>query len=129
MVALASDFDVLGSRFLAGLTAILVAILCHAPAWQVRALLLLIGCHHRSPSFCLNYCCPCLDCSIRVSPYQGGGTTLPSFHPPADECSGCDAYPYFEGSFWRVAFTPDRIPTPKSTIAPVTIQCVGICIR
>src|SRR5580658_5928473 len=37
--------------------------------------------------------------------------------------------PYSEESFWRVAFTPDRIPTPRSTIAPVTIHCVGICIR
>jgi len=49
MVALASDFDFLGSRFLTRLTAVLVSILGHAPAWQVRALLLFIACHHHSP--------------------------------------------------------------------------------
>jgi len=51
MVALASDFDVLRSRFLARLATILFAILRHASAWQVRTLLLLISCHHRSPYF------------------------------------------------------------------------------
>jgi hypothetical protein len=31
----------------------------HAPAWQVRALLLLVACHHHSPY---------LGCFIRVPP-------------------------------------------------------------
>jgi len=30
---------------------------------------------------------------------------------------------YFERSFWRVAFTADRIPMPNRTIAPAAIQC------
>jgi hypothetical protein len=36
---------------------------------------------------------------------------------------------YAAGSRCRVAFTPDRIPTPTSTIAHATIQCPGMCIK
>jgi hypothetical protein len=49
VVALASDFDFAGSRFLARLTAVFFAILCHASTWQVRALLLFVACHQHSP--------------------------------------------------------------------------------
>jgi hypothetical protein len=59
MVTLARNLYVLGSRIFAGLTAVLVAILRHASAWQVRALLRFVACHHHSPY---------LDCSIGVSP-------------------------------------------------------------
>jgi hypothetical protein len=88
MVALASDFDVLGPGFLTRLTAVLVAILRHASTWQVRALCLFIGRHHHSPY---------RDRFIVIVPsgfhcIWRGETTLPSFHRPADECSGCDAY-------------------------------------
>jgi hypothetical protein len=46
VVALAGNFDFPGSSFLTRLTAVLVAILSHAPAWQVCALLLFVGRHH-----------------------------------------------------------------------------------
>jgi hypothetical protein len=36
---------------------------------------------------------------------------------------------YVAESFWRVALTPVRIPSPTSTIPPTTIQCVGTCIK
>src|SRR5580704_14051435 len=36
---------------------------------------------------------------------------------------------YCAGSFWRVAFTPDKIPSPTSTIASTPIQCGGTCIK
>jgi hypothetical protein len=49
MVALASDFDVLGTRFLTCLTTVLVTILRHASAWQVGTLLLFVGRHRHSP--------------------------------------------------------------------------------
>jgi hypothetical protein len=49
MVALAGDLDFLGSRFLTGLTAVFVARLHYAPAWQVRTFILLIARHHYSP--------------------------------------------------------------------------------
>jgi hypothetical protein len=58
MVALARDLNFAGPRFLARLTAVLVAILRHASAWQVRALLLLVGHHYDSPY---------RDGSIRIS--------------------------------------------------------------
>ena len=38
MVTLARNLDLLGSRFLTGLTAVFVARLRQAPAWQVRTL-------------------------------------------------------------------------------------------
>jgi hypothetical protein len=38
-------------------------------------------------------------------------------------------YGYEAGSLRRVAFTPDRIPTPKSTMPPTAIQCPGICAK
>jgi hypothetical protein len=36
---------------------------------------------------------------------------------------------YCAGSFWRVALTPDKIPSPISTIARTAIQCGGTCIK
>ena len=49
MVALAGDLDLFGACFLAQLTAVFVASLRPALAWQVRTLLLLICRHHGSP--------------------------------------------------------------------------------
>jgi hypothetical protein len=51
MVALARNLDLIGSRFLTGLTAVLVTRLRQAPAWQMRTLVLLICRHH-------SYCSP-----------------------------------------------------------------------
>jgi len=51
MVALARNLDLIGSRFLTGLTAVFVTRLRQAPAWQVRTLVLLICRHH-------SYCSP-----------------------------------------------------------------------
>jgi hypothetical protein len=48
VVALAGDLDFVGSSFLAGLTAVLVAGLRHATAWQVRTFILFVGCHRCS---------------------------------------------------------------------------------
>ena len=36
---------------------------------------------------------------------------------------------YWGESRCRVAFTADKIPMPKSTNEPTTIQCVGTCAR
>jgi hypothetical protein len=57
MAALAGNFYVLGSGFLADLAAVLLARLHRATAWQVRTLLLVIGGHDSvSPSgFKLSY--------------------------------------------------------------------------
>lgn len=49
MVALARNLNFFGSRFLTGLTAVFVARLHQAPAWQVRTLVLFIGRHHCLP--------------------------------------------------------------------------------
>jgi hypothetical protein len=76
MVALARNLDFLGSRFLTGLTAVFVASLHHAPAWQVRTLDLLIYRHHLGFSF-LNVVLKFPD--------------LPSFHHQAEQCSCGDA--------------------------------------
>jgi hypothetical protein len=46
MVALACDLDLFGSCFLTGLTAVFVAGLHKAPAWQVSTLVLGGGHHH-----------------------------------------------------------------------------------
>lgn len=46
VVALARNLDLLGSRFLARLTAVLVASLRQTPAWKVCAFALLICRHH-----------------------------------------------------------------------------------
>jgi hypothetical protein len=49
VVALARYLDLLGSCFFAGLTAVFIARLHQAPAWQVRALVLLSRRHCGSP--------------------------------------------------------------------------------
>ncbi len=49
MIALARNLDLFGTCFLAGWTAAFIARLHRAPAWQMRALVLLIGRHHVSP--------------------------------------------------------------------------------
>jgi hypothetical protein len=49
MVTLARNLDVLGSRFLAGLTAVFIAGLREAPARKVGTFFLLVRCHHGSP--------------------------------------------------------------------------------
>jgi hypothetical protein len=49
VVALAGNLDFLGSRFLTGLTAVLLARWRKAPAWQMGALRLLIRRHYGSP--------------------------------------------------------------------------------
>jgi hypothetical protein len=46
VVTLARNLYFLGSCLFAGLTAVFIAILGHASAWQMRALLLFISCHH-----------------------------------------------------------------------------------
>jgi hypothetical protein len=51
MVALARNLNLIGSRFLTGLTAVFVTRLRQAPAWQMRTLVLLICRHH-------SYCSP-----------------------------------------------------------------------
>jgi hypothetical protein len=50
VVALARNLYFVGSRILAGLTAVLITTLYQAPAWQVRALILPIS-HHDFFSF------------------------------------------------------------------------------
>jgi hypothetical protein len=57
MAALAGNFYVLGSGFLADLAAVFLARLHRATAWQVRTLLLVIGGHDSfsSSSFQLSY--------------------------------------------------------------------------
>jgi hypothetical protein len=49
VVALAGNLDFPGSRFLTGLTAVLLARWRKAPAWQMGALRLLIRRHYGSP--------------------------------------------------------------------------------
>ena len=53
MVALARNLDLIGSRFLTGLTAVFGTRLLRAPAWQMRTLVLLIYRHHSYCSFFL----------------------------------------------------------------------------
>src|ERR1700733_1567255 len=49
MVTLARNLDILGSRFLTGLSAIFLTRLRKAPAWKVRTLVLITGRHNGSP--------------------------------------------------------------------------------
>lgn len=46
---------------------------------------------------------------------------------PIDELAF--SFRYSAESFWRVALTPETIPTPRRTIAPTAIQCAGMCIK
>jgi hypothetical protein len=52
MVALARNLNLARSRFFTGLTAVFVARLHQAPARQVRAFVLLVCRHDRSPCCC-----------------------------------------------------------------------------
>jgi hypothetical protein len=71
VVALACNLDLFGSRFLAGLTAVLVASLRRAPAWQVRALALLIGRHHLFSSFVMGSAISSIGSRFIKPPHQG----------------------------------------------------------
>jgi hypothetical protein len=107
MVALARNLDLIGSRFLTGLTAVFVTRLHRAPARQVRTLLLLVCRHHCSPllfSFSNRHLHDCggiiVACAISNSPDSRAafrlrplsGSDLSSFHHPANQCSRGDAY-------------------------------------
>jgi hypothetical protein len=103
MVALARNLDLIGSRFLTGLTAVFVTRLRQAPAWQMRALVLLICRHH---SYCSPFLTPSslllllwraqfpplptLDLLSDGPPLSV--SDLPSFHHPSKQCSRGDAY-------------------------------------
>jgi hypothetical protein len=106
MVALARNLDLIGSRFLTGLTAVFVTRLRQAPAWQMRTLVLLICRHHSYcspfPTAVFYYCCGGIivvgafpTAPDSRSDFRWTTTlipNLPSFHHPSNQCSRGDAY-------------------------------------
>src|SRR6266852_689077 len=96
---------------------------CFLPVWaflEGRFILAVIcvRCDARQPA----RPCPLRDAPAVNSP--SGETCLQD--SPERQLLPC-CYP--AGALCRVAFTPVRIPMPKSTIAPTAIQCPGMCTK